>query len=153
MREANSDLVPGFESATPYVRLAAEWLIRRQPAGIINAFNDELLPFGLRVDGVTAEQTFGEQLAQIAFAGEMLRRCEDRIMQLAELDLDVAFLGDFQRVFAPLPACRQSAPSFPPPSADKIAPARSVIRLVSVNSVCVPMQIRQSCACEWLFSM
>ena len=50
------------------------------------------------MDAVAFAQSRGEQMAQVTFAGEMFGRVEDRVMQLAELDLEVAFLGDFQRV-------------------------------------------------------
>jgi hypothetical protein len=37
-------------------------------------------------------------MAEVSFAGEMFRRIEHRVMQFAELDLDVALLGDLERV-------------------------------------------------------
>jgi len=50
------------------------------------------------MDPVAPAQSFGEELAQVTFAGEMFGRMKDRVMQLAELNLQIAFLGDLQRV-------------------------------------------------------
>jgi hypothetical protein len=47
---------------------------------------------------VAAQQSLRQQLAQITFAREMFRRMKNRIMQLAEFNLQIAFVGDFQRV-------------------------------------------------------
>ena len=66
--------------------------------GILDSFDDEFLAFRPRVDAVAPVQSFRQQLAQITFAREMLRRMKDRVMQFAELDFQIAFLRDFQRV-------------------------------------------------------
>ena len=50
------------------------------------------------MDAVALAQALGQQMPQIAFAREVLRRMEHRVMQLAELDLQVALLGHLQRV-------------------------------------------------------
>ena len=73
-------------------------MIRRQPRRIVNSLDDEFLALGPGVNRVAAEQSFRDQLAQITFAREMFRRRKDRVMQFAELDLQVALLGHFERV-------------------------------------------------------
>ena len=52
----------------------------------------------LRSNRVTFLQTLRDQLAQITLPRVVRRRIEHRVMQLAELDLEVAFLRHFQRV-------------------------------------------------------
>ena len=73
-------------------------LIRRQPRRIVNSLNDKFLPLGPGVKRVAAEQSFRDQLAQITFAREMFRRRKNREMQFAEIDLQIALPGDFERV-------------------------------------------------------
>ena len=69
-----------------------------QPTGVVEAFDHELVAHRTSMQRVALEQTLGEQLSQVAFAGERFRRCEDRIMQATKLELQPALLGDFERV-------------------------------------------------------
>ena len=89
--ELRSDAGDGYS-------VTAGWLVSRQAAGVVDFFDDEFLAFGAGVKAVTAVQALGEELAQITFAGEMFGRMEDRVMEFAEFDFQIAFLGDFQRV-------------------------------------------------------
>ena len=50
------------------------------------------------MDAVAFPQPFGQQVAQVPVACEVFGRLENGIMQPAELDLEVAFLRDLQRV-------------------------------------------------------
>ena len=77
---------------------AGSTFIRRQPFWIVNALNDKFLPLGAGVNRVAPEQAFRDQFAQITFAREMFRRRKNREMQFAKLNLQVALLGDFERV-------------------------------------------------------
>src|SRR5262249_42578725 len=56
--------------------------VSRQAAGVVHAFHDKLLPFGLGMNSVTAMQSFGKEFAKITLASVSLGRIEDRIMQL-----------------------------------------------------------------------
>ena len=50
------------------------------------------------MDSVSFSKAFRQEMAQVTLAGEVFRRLEDRVMQLVELDFDVALLRDFERV-------------------------------------------------------
>src|SRR5690349_17028355 len=54
---------------------------RRQSLWVINAFDNKFLSLRTSMNAVAFVQTFGQQLAQITFAREMLRRFENRIVQ------------------------------------------------------------------------
>ena len=50
------------------------------------------------MDAIALAQPLRQQVPQVAFAREVLGRMEHRVVQLVELDLQVAFLGHLQRV-------------------------------------------------------
>ena len=63
--------------------------------------------FGAGVDAVARAQPFREQMPQITFAREVFGGIEDRIMQLAEFDLEIA-------------ACRPPRACSGPPRASRL---------------------------------
>ena len=72
--------------------------VRWQSARVSQAIDDEFLSFSPNIHPVTEMESFGDQFAQVTLARKMLRWTEDRIMEFAELNLDIALLGHFQRI-------------------------------------------------------
>src|SRR5436190_4828027 len=69
-----------------------DWLIRRQPSRILDPLDNELLPLRPRMNAIAGAQSFGQQMPQVTFPGEMLGRMEHREVQFLELELQVAFV-------------------------------------------------------------
>src|SRR5215831_12989135 len=67
-------------------------LISRQPSRILDMFDDEFLPFCPRMNAIAAAQSFGHEMPQVTFTGEMLGRMKHWEVQFVELELQVAFL-------------------------------------------------------------
>ena len=75
-----------------------DYLKRRQPPRIFHELDDEFMPFSPRVEAIALAQAVGQQMPQVTLARKVLGRIKDGVMQLPELDLQIALVGHLERV-------------------------------------------------------
>ena len=81
------------------LEVSSRWLIGGKSRRVINASDDEFFPLRLGMNRVAGKKALGQPLAQKSLTREMFGRMKNRVMQLAKLDVEVAFLGHLKRVF------------------------------------------------------